>query len=102
MTEDFSVRRDRREHGGAGRPDDDALAARTEQERVDAGVADYNPDAVPPATDPAPEGTAEAYDPLQSEEFLEERAEFRRQEAEGEVYPITEENPYPPTRYSEQ
>lgn len=44
--------RDRREHGGAPmRPDDDELARRTEQERVAAGVDDYDPDAVPPATD---------------------------------------------------
>lgn len=46
------VHRDRREHGGAPeRLDDDALAARTGQERVDAGLADYDPDSVPPATD---------------------------------------------------
>jgi hypothetical protein len=92
------VHRDRREHGGASqRVDDDALAERTAEERVDAGVADYNPDDVPPATDTDPD-----YDPLKDEQFLEERAVFRRQEAGGEAYPITEENPYPPTRYEEQ
>jgi len=91
------VRRDRREHGGAGRVDDDALAERTAEERVEAGVADYNPGDVPPATDVDPD-----YDPLKDEQFLEERAVFRRQEAEGEAYPITEDNPYPPTRYEEQ
>jgi hypothetical protein len=92
------VRRDRREHGGASqRVDDDALAERTAEERVDAGVADYTPDDVPPATDADPD-----YDPLKDEQFLEGRAVFRRQEAEGEAYPITEENPYPPTRYEEQ
>jgi len=91
------VHKDRREHGGAApRVDDDALASRTEDERVEAGVADYNPDAVPPATDVDPD-----YDPLKDEQFLEERGVFRRQEAEGEVYPITEEHPYPPTRYEE-
>ena len=46
------VRKDRRQHGGSiDRLDDDALAARTEQERVDAGLADYAPGSVPPATD---------------------------------------------------
>lgn len=44
--------RDRREHGGAPQHlDDDALAARTEQERVDAGLEPYDPADVPPATD---------------------------------------------------
>ena len=92
------VHKDRREHGGAPqRVDDDALASRTEDERVEAGVADYNPDDVPPATDADPD-----YDPLKDEQLLEERAVFRRQESAGEAYPITEENPYPPTRYEEQ
>ncbi|WP_026548829.1 hypothetical protein [Arthrobacter sp. Br18] len=47
----------------AGMPeriDDDALAAATEQERVDAGLIDYAPDQVPPAADPPPPGTSEA------------------------------------------
>ena len=49
-TED--VHRDRRDHGGApARPDDDELAERTEDERVEIGLDDYNPDEVPPATD---------------------------------------------------
>jgi len=91
------VHRDRREHGGAGRVDDDALAERTAEERAEAGVTDYDPGDVPPATDADPD-----YDPLKDEQFLEERAVFRRQESEGEAYPITEENPYPPTRYEEQ
>ena len=57
MSEQFEpeVRRDRREHGGApDRLDDDALARRTEQERVDAGIDAFDPDDVPPATDEAP------------------------------------------------
>ena len=65
MSEQFEpeVRRDRREHGGAGgHPDDDALAHRTEQERVDAGVDAFDPDDVPPATDEAP-----AYDASEDE-----------------------------------
>lgn len=51
--------------GHAGMPetlDDDALAEATEQERVAAGLADYAPSQVPPATDPLPEGSSEAAD----------------------------------------
>jgi hypothetical protein len=41
---------DRREHAKApDRLDDDQLARRTEQERVMAGLDDYDPDEVPPA-----------------------------------------------------
>jgi hypothetical protein len=55
--------RDRTQHGGMPmHPDDDQLAAVAGQERVDAGLADYDPDAVPAATDPLPEGSAEAAD----------------------------------------
>src|SRR5271155_5484045 len=47
--------RDRREHGGAAqRLDEDKLAELAEDERVEAGLDDYNPDEVPPATDPLP------------------------------------------------
>ncbi|ATQ28219.1 hypothetical protein D092_06580 [Rhodococcus ruber Chol-4] len=46
------VTRDRREHGKAPeRLDDDYLEYRTEQERIAAGLDDYDPDRVPPATD---------------------------------------------------
>jgi hypothetical protein len=54
--------------GHAGMPeklDDEALAAATEQERVAAGLADYAPGQVPPATDPLPEGSSEAADRAQ-------------------------------------
>ena len=89
------VRRDRREHGGMpAHPDDDALARRTEQERVDAGLDDYDPDGVPPATDAAPN-----YDSAEDGTFQEADAEVERQESEGELYPLTENHPYPPTRY---
>jgi hypothetical protein len=97
MSEQFEpeVRRDRREHGGAGgHPDDDALARRTEQERVDAGLDAFDPDDVPPATDEAP-----AYNANEDEANQEAAAEVRREEAEGELYPLTEKHPYPPTRY---
>jgi hypothetical protein len=44
--------RDRHSHGGQpARLDDDELARRTEDERVEIGLEDYNPDEVPPATD---------------------------------------------------
>src|ERR1700744_5509901 len=49
--------RDRRQHGGAAqRLDDDKLAELTEDERVEAGLDDFNPDEVPAATDPLPGG----------------------------------------------
>lgn len=42
--------------------DDDAYQAAAEQERVAAGLADYAPSDVPPATDPLPEEASEAAD----------------------------------------
>jgi hypothetical protein len=55
--------RDRSQHGGMPlHPDDDGLAGVAAEERVAAGLADYAPDAVPPATDPLPEGSSEAAD----------------------------------------
>jgi hypothetical protein len=90
-----AVHRDRREHGGASaRPDDDALASRTESERVDAGLEDYDPDNVPAATDLEP-----TFDVTETEEYQEEGAEIDRQASEGELYPLTEKHPFPPTHY---
>jgi hypothetical protein len=92
---DEQFRRDRHEHGGApDRIDDDRLARLTEEERVEAGLDAFDPDEVPPATDAPP-----VQDLTQSEEFQEEEAEIRREEDEGELRPITERHPYPPTRY---
>ena len=92
---DEQFRRDRREHGGApDRLDDDRLARLTEEERVEAGVDDYDPGEVPPATDAPP-----APDLTESDEFHEARAEVRREEDEGELRPVTERHPFPPTRY---
>jgi hypothetical protein len=89
------VRRDRREHGGAPtHPDDDALAERTERERVEAGLDDYDPKDVPAATE---EG--QAFDVTETAEYLEEGAEIDRQASEGELFPLTEEHPFPPTHY---
>lgn len=87
--------RDRREHGGASmRPDDDELASRTEEERVAAGVDDYDPDEVPPATDdPVPA------DPTDTEQFQQVQAEVRRQTDEGELRPLTDQHPFPPSHY---
>jgi hypothetical protein len=94
-SEDPQVHRDHREHGGAGaRPDDDELARRTERERVDAGLDDYDPDDVPPATDAPPE-----FDVTATPEYQEAAAEVRREESEGELYTSTDKHPDPPTHY---
>jgi hypothetical protein len=85
----------RREHGGEiDRLDDDRLARLTEEERVAAGLDPYDPDEVPPATDTPPQTNI-----TQSAEYQEERAEARRELDKGELYPIDEEHPFPPTRY---
>ena len=90
--------RDRREHGGAPqRLDDDQLAELAEEERVDAGVDDYDPDEVPPATDTPPEPE----DIRQTEPYEEERAELRREIDKGEIREPSERDPFPPTRYEE-
>jgi hypothetical protein len=90
--------RDRREHGGAPqRLDDDRLAELAEDERVEAGLDDFNPDEVPPATDTPPLTT----DVRDSEVYKEEREEIRRQRDEGELPPLSEDDPFPPTRYEE-
>ena len=91
-------RRDRREHGGEiDRLDDDQLARLTEEERVQAGVDAFDPDEVPPATDTPPLTD----DVRQTEVYQEERAEIRREEDKGEIYPIDEQHPFPPTRYDD-
>jgi hypothetical protein len=90
--------RDRREHGGASqRLDDDQLAELAEEERVEAGLDDFDPDEVPPATDtpPLPE------DIRQTEIYQEERAELQRQIDDGEFRVPSERNPFPPTRYKD-
>ena len=90
--------RDRREHGGAPqRLDEDQLAELAEEERVDAGVDDYDPDEVPPATDTPPEPE----DIRQTEGYEEERAELRREIDKGEIRDPSERDPFPPTRYEE-
>ena len=95
--------RDRREHGGAPqRLDDDKLAEIAEDERVDAGLDDYNPDEVPPATDPLPpDAEATLPDVRQGTEYREEQAELRREEEAGELWEPSPDNPFPPTRYDD-
>ena len=89
--------RDRREHGGASmRPNDDELALRTERERVEAGLQPYDSQDVPPAADaPVP------YDPTDDDTYQEIAGIGARQEDEGETTPLSEDNPFPPTRYDE-
>ena len=90
--------RDRREHGGAPQHlDDDRLAELAEDERVEAGLDDFNPDEVPPATDTPPLTT----DVRDTDVYKEERAEIRREREEGELDPLSDKDPFPPTRYEE-
>ena len=89
------VTRDRREHGGAPfHFDDDKLAERTEEERVDAGLQAYDPDDVPPATDdPVP------VDITETDEYQQELAEARREAKAGEVLLEDGNENMPPTSY---
>ena len=81
---DAQFHRDRREHAGApAHLNDDQLARLTEEERVEAGLEDYDPDAVPPASEVPP------------------GPELRRREAEGELSTRGEEDGFPPTRYDD-
>jgi hypothetical protein len=90
--------RDRREHGGASqRLSDDRLAELTEEERVAAGLDDYDPDEVPPATDTPPDPE----DPRLNEVQEEARAELFREIDKGEFREPTEKDPFPPTRYED-
>jgi len=90
------IHRDRREHGGMpAHPDDDQLARLTEEERVALGLAPYDPDEVPPATDVPP-----TTPPVTAtEQYAEERAEILREEDKDELLHKGERRPYPPTRY---
>jgi hypothetical protein len=60
---DPGLPRDPAVRGGMPRKeDDDALTVAAEYDRVAAGVADYAPDDVPPATDPPPPDVPERVD----------------------------------------
>jgi hypothetical protein len=88
--------RDRREHGGAPEHlDDDRLAREAEEERVAAGLEDYDPDDVPPATDTPPLPS----DIRQTDQYAGERAEVRREFDEDELRVRGERDPFPPTHY---
>jgi hypothetical protein len=90
--------RDRREHGGSPEHiDDDKLARLTEEERVEAGVGDFDPDEVPAATDAPP-----AFDLAESEEFQEARAEIRHEYDQDELLVEGERPQFPPTRYDRE
>jgi hypothetical protein len=96
LPEDF--RRSRREHPGKlEHLDDDQLARLAEEERVEAGLDDYDPDEVPPATDEPPE-----QDLTQSEVYQEARAEIERESDKDELTLEHERSPYPPTRYDDE
>jgi hypothetical protein len=88
-------RRDRHEHGGSPQHiGDDRLARLTEEERVAAGIDDYDPDEVPPATDVPPQ-----QDVTETDEYQEARAEIRREFDKDELQIEGERDPFPPTRY---
>jgi hypothetical protein len=90
-------RRDRHEHGGIPEHiDDDRLARLTEEERVAAGIDDYDPDEVPPATDAPPRP-----DVTQTEAYQEAQAEIRRQFDNDELTIEGERDQFPPTRYDQ-
>lgn len=93
---DQALHRDRREHGGAAdRLDDDYLAARTEQERVDAGLVDYTPGGVPPATD-----DLTPIDVAGDEAYQQGVEEVDREVADGRL--ASGERPdFPPSSYPE-
>ncbi len=101
---DPQFHRDRREHGGAPQHlDDDLLAEVTEDERVEAGLDDFNPDEVPPATDPLPPGVpAPPADVREGSEYRGERGEVRREEDAGELRDPSPDDPFPPTRYDDE
>ena len=88
--------RDRRFHGGLPpRPDDDALAELTAEERVTAGLAPFAPDDVPPATDdPVP------VDITETEQYQAEKVEIDEEVREGAL-PAGERPEFPPSSYPE-
>jgi hypothetical protein len=92
------VRKDRRYHGGTpSRPDDDELAERTEEERVELGIDPFDPDDVPPATDdPVPVEFTE------TEQYQDEKAEIDVEVDKGLLPSGSEKPEFPPTRYPDK
>lgn len=83
------------------RPDDDRLAARTEEERVRAGLDAYDPGEVPAATDTDPPRRV-----TESGAYREEKTELDREVRKGELRPDQlsarkDRDPYPPTQYDD-
>ena len=92
------VYRDRREHGGMSQHvDDEELAERTEQERVELGIDAYDPDDVPPATD-----DPVSVDITETEEYQEEKAEVDVEVDKGLLSSGSEKPEFPPTRYPDK
>jgi hypothetical protein len=88
--------RDRREHGGSPQHlDDDQLARLAEEERVEAGADDFDPDEVPPATDTPPQ----PFDVRETDAYQEARAEIRRESGKDELRVEDERDPFPPSHY---
>ena len=91
-------RRSRRVHGGMPtRLDDDRLARLTEEERGEAGVDDFDPDEVPPATDEPPQ----PFDVTETDQYQEAQAEIRREYDKDELELEHERSPFPPSHYDE-
>jgi hypothetical protein len=89
-------RRDRREHGGSPEHiDDEQLARLAGEERVEAGVDDFDPDEVPPATDTPPQ----PFDVSETDVYQEARAEIRREYDKDELRVEHERDPFPPSHY---
>lgn len=89
-------RRDRREHGGSPEHiDDEQLARLAEEERVEAGIDDFDPDEVPPATDTPPP----PFDVTETDAYQEARAEIRREYDQDELRVEHERDPFPPSHY---
>jgi hypothetical protein len=92
------VRKDRREHGGApDRLDDDALAERADEERVDAGLADYAPGDVPPATD-----DPVAVDVTRTAQYQDEKTEIDSEVDRGLISSGGERSDFPPSSYPDR
>ncbi|BAL88215.1 hypothetical protein AMIS_29950 [Actinoplanes missouriensis 431] len=75
---------------------DDELARRTDAARAEAGVTDYDPNAVPAATD-----AALPFDPAFDTDEQEIESVTARREAQGATTPLSADNPFPPTRYAD-
>jgi len=78
------------------RPDDELYEARVARERgeITSGGSDYDPADVPPAADPEI-----VIDLTQTDQYLEELEEIRRQREAGELITEGSSGGFPPTRY---